>query len=44
MPVSIEADHTVTFVAPKIGQYLLPGKINSGKVHVVSIGEKNLKS
>ena len=40
MPVSIEADHTVTFVAPKIGQYLLPGKINSGKVHVVSIGEK----
>ena len=40
MPVSIKADHTITFVAPKIGQYLLPGKINSGKIHVVSIGEK----
>ena len=40
MPVSIRADHTITFVAPKIGQYLLPGKINSGKIHVVSIGEK----
>ena len=40
MPISIKANHTITFVAPKIGHYLLPGKINSGKIHVVSIGEK----
>ena len=40
MPVSIKAEHTITFVAPKVGQYLLPGKINSGKIHVVSIGER----
>ena len=40
MPISIKANHTVTFVAPKVGHYLLPGKINSGSIHVVSIGEK----
>lgn len=40
MPESIEADHTITFVAPKIGNYLLPGKKNSGQIHIVSIGEK----
>ena len=40
MPVSIDADHTITFVAPKVGHYLLPGKERSGKIHVVSIGEK----
>tara|TARA_B100000401_G_scaffold8265_1_gene5410 strand:+ start:186 stop:1709 length:1524 start_codon:yes stop_codon:yes gene_type:complete len=40
MPVSIEADHTITFVAPKVGNYLLPGKNNSGEIHTVSIGEK----
>ena len=39
MPVSIDAEHTITFVAPKVGQYLLPGKERSGKIHVVSIGE-----
>ena len=40
MPISIKANHTITFVAPKVGHYLLPGKINSGNIHVVSIGEK----
>ena len=40
MPISIKANHTITFVAPKIGHYLLPGKINSGIIHVVSIGER----
>ncbi len=40
MPISIKANHTITFVAPKVGHYLLPGKINSGSIHVVSIGEK----
>jgi len=39
MPVSIEAEHTITFAAPKLGHYLLPGKERSGKIHVVSIGE-----
>jgi len=40
MPISIKANHTITFVAPKVGHYLLPGKINSGNIHIVSIGEK----
>ena len=40
MPVSVKADHTITFVAPKVGNYLLPGKINSGEIHTISIGEK----
>ena len=40
LPISIKADHTITFAAPKIGHYLLPGKSNSGKIHVVSIGEQ----
>ena len=40
MPISVKAKHTITFVAPKVGHYLIPGKINSGNIHVVSIGEK----
>ena len=40
LPISVKADHTITFAAPKLGHYLLPGKSNSGKIHVVSIGEK----
>ena len=40
MPVSVKADHTITFVAPKVGNYLLPGKNNSGEIHTISIGEK----
>ena len=41
LPVSLKADYTLTFVAPKVGHYLLPGKENSGKIHVLSIGERN---
>ena len=44
MPISIKANHTITFVAPKVGHYLLPGKINSGNIHVVSIGEKKIRN
>ena len=44
MPISIKANHTITFVAPKVGHYLLPGKINSGSIHVVSIGEKKIRN
>ena len=40
LPVALKADYTLTFVAPKVGQYLLPGKENTGKIYVLSIGER----
>ncbi len=38
MPEAIKADHTITFVYPKLGHYLLPAKKYVGNIHVVDIG------
>lgn len=38
MGIAVQATHTVTFAAAKLGQYLLPGKLASGYVHVCDIG------
>lgn len=38
MGTAIRATHTVTFVRPKLGQWLMPGKAHSGLVHVRDIG------
>ena len=38
MGVAIQATHTVTFVRPKPGHVLLPGKANAGQLHVYDIG------
>ncbi|MDO6964111.1 NAD(P)H-hydrate dehydratase [Rhizobium alvei] len=35
---ALHADLTVTFMAPKIGQMLLPGRIHSGRLEVIDIG------
>ena len=35
---ALQADHTVTFVAPKPGHYLLPGADHCGALHVIDIG------
>jgi len=36
--VALRARHTVTFVAPKPGHFLLPGAVHRGALHVVDIG------
>lgn len=38
MGTAIRATHTVTFVRPKLGQVLLPGKAHTGTLHVFDIG------
>ncbi len=38
MGVAIEAIHTVAFTHPKPGHFLLPGKINTGQLHMRDIG------
>lgn len=38
MGVAVRATHTVTFVRPKLGQVLLPGKAHTGTLHVFDIG------
>ncbi len=38
MGVAIRATHTVTFVRPKLGHVLLPGKGYTGTLHVFDIG------
>jgi NAD(P)H-hydrate epimerase len=38
MGVAMEAMHTVTFTHPKPGHFLLPGKINTGQLHLQDIG------
>ncbi len=38
MGAVVRATHTVTFVRPKLGQALLPGKIATGALHVADIG------
>lgn len=35
---AFEADHTVTFAAPKPGHYLLPGRALCGELEIVDIG------
>ena len=37
-PISINADHTISFQTPKPCHYLLPGKIKTGKLSIVQIG------
>jgi len=36
--IAVRATHTVTFVRPKIGHVLLPGKEYTGELHVFDIG------
>jgi ADP-dependent NAD(P)H-hydrate dehydratase / NAD(P)H-hydrate epimerase len=38
MGVAMEAMHTVTFTHAKPGHFLLPGKVNTGHLHVQDIG------
>jgi NAD(P)H-hydrate epimerase len=38
MGVAVESMHTVTFTQGKPGHFLLPGKINTGQLHVADIG------
>jgi hydroxyethylthiazole kinase-like uncharacterized protein yjeF len=38
MGAAVRATHTVTFVRPKAGQVLLPGKAYTGTLHVFDIG------
>lgn len=38
MGIAVRATHTVTFVRPKLGQVLLPGKTYTGTLHVFDIG------
>lgn len=38
MGTALEAMHTVTFSYPKPGHFLLPGKVNTGHLHVIDIG------
>lgn len=38
MGAAVRATHTVTFVRPKLGQLLLPGKAYTGTLHVFDIG------
>ena len=38
MGAAIHAAHTVTFVRPKLGHVLLPGKAHVGELHVYDIG------
>ncbi len=38
MGLAIRAAHTVTFVRPKVGHLLLPGKAMSGELHIYDIG------
>lgn len=35
---AVKASHTVTFVRPKVGHVLLPGKAHTGTLHVFDIG------
>ncbi len=36
--VAVKATHTVTFVRPKVGHVMLPGKAHTGTLHVFDIG------
>lgn len=38
MGAAVRATHTVTFVRPKLGQMLLPGKAHTGTLHTANIG------
>lgn len=38
MGIAVRATHTVTFVRPKLGHVLLPGKAYTGTLHVFDIG------
>lgn len=38
MKRAVEADDTVTFLAPKLGHILAEGALNSGRLEIVSAG------